>query len=80
MDNVVSINPKQSEPHQDQEYTVLVKFGDPITKVQQLSSFGIFDTVEKAESFINEFPLIQQPNYIAEIIPLNRVEVKPINH
>jgi len=78
MDNVVSINPKQSEPHQDYEYTVLVKFG--VDKIQQLSSFGIFDTVEKAESFINEFPLIQQPNYIAEIIPLNRVEVKPINH
>ena len=78
MDNVVSINPKQSEPHQDYEYTVLVKFG--VDKIQQLSSFGIFDTVEQAEYFINEFPLIQQPNYIAEIVPLNRVEVKPINH
>lgn len=78
MDNVVSINPKQSEPQQDYEYTVLVKFG--VDKIQQLSSFGIFDTVEQAESFINEFPLIQQPNYIAEIVPLNRVEVKPINH
>ena len=77
MDNVVSINPKQSEPHQDQEYTVLVKFG--VDKIQQLSSFGIF-TLQQAESFINEFPLIQQPNYIAEIVPLNRVEVKPINH
>jgi len=80
MDNVVSINSKQNEPHQDQEYTVIVKFGDPVTKIQQLSSFGIFDTVQQAEYFINEFPLIQQPNYIAEIIPLNRVEVKPINH
>ena len=79
MDNVVSINPKQSEPHQDQEYTVLVKFGDPVTKIQQVSSFGIF-TLQQAESFINEFPLIQQPNYIAEIVPLNRVEVKTINH
>jgi len=78
MDNVVSINPKQSEPHQDQEYTVLVKFG--VDKIQQVSSFGIFDTVEKAMAFVNEFPLIQQPNYIAEIVPLNRVEVKPINH
>ena len=77
MDNVVPINPKQSEPHQDQEYTVLVKFG--VDKIQQLSSFGIF-TLQQAESFINEFPLIQQPNYIAEIVPLNRVEVKPINH
>jgi len=77
MDNVVSINPKQSKPHQDQEYTVLVKFG--VDKIQQLSSFGIF-TLQQAESFINEFPLIQQPNYIAEIVPLNRVEVKPINH
>lgn len=77
MDNVVSINPKQSEPQQDNEYTVLVKFG--VDKIQQLSSFGIF-TLQQAESFINEFPLIQQPNYIAEIIPLNRVEVKPINH
>ena len=76
MDNVVPINPKQSEPHQDQEYTVLVKFG--VDKIQQLSSFGIF-TLQQAESFINEFPLIQQPNYIAEIVPLNRVEVKPIN-
>ena len=80
MDNVVSINPNKSEPHQDHEYTVLVKFGDPVTRVQQMSSFGIFDTVEQAMAFINEFPLIQQPNYIAEIIPLNRVEVKPINH
>lgn len=79
MDNVVSINPKQSEPHQDYEYTVLVKFGDPITRVQQVSSFGIFDSVEQAEQFIREFPLIKD-NYIAEIIPLNRVEVKPINH
>jgi|9_EtaG_2_1085328.scaffolds.fasta_scaffold08156_8 hypothetical protein len=79
MDNVVSINPKQNEPHQDYEYTVLVKFGDPITKVQQLSSFGIFDSVEQAEQFIREFPLIKD-NYIAEIVPLNRVEVKPINH
>lgn len=79
MDNVVSINPKQSEPQQEEhyEYTVLVKFG--VDKIQQLSSFGIF-TLQQAESFINEFPLIQQPNYIAEIIPLNRVEVKPINH
>ena len=79
MDNVVSINPKQNEPHQDYEYTVLVKFGDPITKVQQLSSFGIFDSVEQAEQFIREFPLIKD-NYIAEIVPLNRVEVKTINH
>ena len=80
MDNVVSINPNKSEPHQDQEYTVIVKFGDPVTKAQQASSFGIFDTVEQAMAFVNEFPLIQQPNYIAEIVPLNRVEVKPINH
>ena len=79
MDNVVSINPKQSEPHQDYEYTVLVKFGDPVTRVQQVSSFGIFGSVEQAEQFIREFPLIKD-NYIAEIIPLNRVEVKPINH
>jgi len=79
MDNVVSINPKQSEPNQDNEYTVIVKFGDPVTKIQQVSSFGIFDTVEQAEQFIREFPLIKD-NYIAEIVPLNRVEVKPINH
>jgi len=79
MDNVVSINPKQNEPQQDNEYTVIVKFGDPVTKVQQASSFGIF-TLEEAQSFIDNFELIQQPNYIAEIIPLNRVEVKPINH
>ena len=79
MDNVVSINPKQSEPHQDYEYTVLVKFGDPITKVQQVSSFGIF-TLEEAQSFIDNFELIQQPNYICEILPLNRIQIKPINH
>ena len=79
MDNVVSINPKQSEPHQDHEYTVLVKFGDPITKVQQVSSFGIF-TLEAAQSFIDNFELIQQPNYICEILPLNRIQIKPINH
>mgnify|MGYP003150221366 CR=1 FL=1 len=79
MDNVVSINPNKSEPHQDYEYTVLIKFGDPVTRVQQVSSFGIFDSVEQAEQFIREFPLIKD-NYIAEIIPLNRVEVKPINH
>ena len=79
MDNVVSINPKQSEPHQDHEYTVLVKFGDPITKVQQVSSFGIF-TLEEAQSFIDNFELIQQPNYICEILPLNRIQIKPINH
>ena len=78
MDNVVSINPNKSEPHQDYEYTVLVKFGDPVTRVQQVSSFGIF-TLEEAENFIKEFSLIKD-NYIAEIIPLNRVEVKPINH
>ena len=79
MDNVVSINPKQSEPHQDHEYTVLVKFGDPITRVQQVSSFGIFDSVEQAEQFIREFPSIQE-NYICEILPLNRIQIKPINH
>ncbi len=78
MDNVVSINPKQSEPQQDHEYTVIIKFGDPITRVQQVSSFGIF-TLEEAENFIKEFSLIKD-NYIAEIVPLNRVEVKPINH
>ena len=79
MDNVVSINPKQSEPHQDYEYTVLVKFGDPITRVQQVSSFGIFDTVDQAQSFIDNFELIQE-NYICEILPLNRIQIKPINH
>ena len=79
MDNVVSINPKQSEPHQDQEYTVIIKFGDPITRVQQVSSFGIFGSVDQAQSFIDNFELIQE-NYICEILPLNRIQIKPINH
>ena len=79
MDNVVSINPKQSDPQQDYEYTVLVKFGDPITRVQQVSSFGIFDTVDQAQSFIDNFELIQE-HYICEILPLNRIQIKPINH
>ncbi len=79
MDNVVSINPKQSEPHQDYEYTVLVKFGDPVTRVQQVSSFGIFDTVDQAQSFIDNFELIQE-HYICEILPLNRIQIKSINH
>ena len=78
MDNVVSINPKQSEPHQDHEYTVIVKFGDPITRVQQVSSFGIFDTVEQAQSFIDNFELIQE-NYICEILPRPPEIIIPFN-
>ena len=79
MDNVVSINPNKREPHQDHEYTVIIKIGDPITSVQQESSFGIFGSVDQAQSFIDNFELIQE-NYICEILPLNRIQIKPINH
>ena len=75
MDNVVSINPKKSEPHPDNEYTVLVKYGHPVTHIQQASTFGLFDSFEMAQEFINTFPLIQDQNYICEIIPFNRIDI-----
>ena len=53
------------------QYIVVVSYGDPNTHLPLRTSFGLFDSSQDANDWVNKN--YQDVNYIVQVLPLNKL-------